>query len=458
MAALARLRGLVLGFDMAGEQLSDMIAGYLAARDAAIAAGSPVRAGELDLATAFADVAELFSAQPDPGSHRGPREQFHAYLQSLDVDRAAVTREFRSALEHALRHYGVTELDPTAALEQAVFRIFLARERYDAGAQVMRALLTAWIAEPAPAAEARGLVDRLARTLQSRSPLTADMARRVAFRWFRRPEAQAAHAAALAGVPGRLRALARMPDGPERERRITDLVDIPQPLDGLLAERVSGAWSAREPVLEVSARWHYGLQDIGLLRALEIGGRPVVVCDYNLEIQPNRTSATTAVVTVGEFGELVAGGRLPAALCAQLDAAPGGRVRVVDLYLTWPGAPATPEERSAALHEALVRTGIAGKARRIVVGVAGRDRGWPRIEYFTFRRRLATGTGEFVEDTLVRGVHPLVGRRLHLWRLQNFHVTRIADPAAARGAGPVPEDVLLYHCVAKGNADDQRLL
>jgi acetyl/propionyl-CoA carboxylase alpha subunit/acetyl-CoA carboxylase carboxyltransferase component len=457
--AMERLRGLVLGFDMTGESSSDVIAGYLADRDAAVAAGAPVRQGELDLVTVFTDIAELSSAQPDSDSHRSPREQFHTYLQSLDVDRAGASDGFRRALEHALRHYGVMELDPAPALEQAVFRIFLARERYDTGVQIVRALVTAWIAEPAPSAvEARGVIDRLVRVLQARSPLAADVARRVAFGWFHRPEAKAARATALAGVSDELRALVGLPDGPERERRIAALVDIPEPLDGFLADRISGEWSSREPMLEVSARWHYGLQDMRSLRAFELAGRPFVVCDYNLEIQPNRASATTALVSVGRFDELAAGGRLPADLRAGLAAAPEGRVRVADLYLTWTDAPATAGERAEALHSALVASGIAGEVRRIVVGVVRRDQGGPPIEYFTFRRRVATGTGEFAEDTLVRGVHPLVGRRLHLWRLQNFHVTRVADPVAARSAEPVPEGVLLYHCVAKDNADDQRLV
>jgi acetyl/propionyl-CoA carboxylase alpha subunit/acetyl-CoA carboxylase carboxyltransferase component len=455
VTALARLRGVVLGFDMAGEPLADIVSRYLADRDAAIAAGAAARRGELDLATAFTDIAELSSAQPDPDSHRSPREQFHAYLQSLDTGRAGTSQEFRRALQRALRHYGVTGLDPGPELEQAVFRIFLARDRYDDGVQAVRALLTAWITEPAPADRARGLLDRLVRALQARSPLAADIARSVAFRWFRWPEAQAARAAALAGVPGELAALAVMPDGPERERRIAGLADIPESLEGFLAERASGQWAAREPMLEVSARWHYGLQDMQSLRAFEVAGRPFVACDYNLEIQPGRMSATTAVVTVGQFGELAAGGQLPASLRAQLLAAPDGHVRVADLYLTWAGAPATAGERSAALHAALVASGIADAVRRIVVGVAGLDPGGSPIEYFTFRRRVATGGGEFMEDTLVRGVHPLVGRRLHLWRLQNFHVTRVAGPPPT---DPAPDGVLLYHCVARDNPDDQRLV
>jgi acetyl/propionyl-CoA carboxylase alpha subunit/acetyl-CoA carboxylase carboxyltransferase component len=457
-AALAWLRALVLGFDMAEEPPADMIADYLADRDVAVAGGAPVRQGELDLVTAFVDIAELSSAQPGHDSHRSLREQFHTYLQSLSIERSGVSAEFQWALERALRHYGVTELDPTPTLEQAAFRIFLARERYDIGVQAVCALLTAWMAEAAPVVHARGLVDRLVRALRVRSPLAADMAHRVAFCWFHWPEAEAARTAALAGVPGELRALADMPDGPERERRIAALVDIPQPLDGFLGERVSHQPTAREPMLEVSARWHYGLQDMQSLRTFDLTGRPFVVCGYNLEIQPNRVSPTTSVVTVGRFDELVAGGRLAADLCAQLKAAPEAHVRVADLYLNWACAPATAEERSAGLREALVASGIAGQVRRIVVGVTGGNQASAPIEYFTFRRRIATGTGEFAEDTLVRGVHPLVGRRLHLWRLQNFHVTRVAGPAADRAAGPVPDDVLLYHCVAKDNAADQRLV
>jgi acetyl/propionyl-CoA carboxylase alpha subunit/acetyl-CoA carboxylase carboxyltransferase component len=456
-AALEWLRGLVLGFDMAGESPAEMIADYLAVREAAVAADAATRDNELDLVRAFADIAELSSAQPDAPSHRSLREQFHTYLQSLDVDRPGLAGEFRHVLERALRHYGVTEVRRNPELERAVFRMFLAGERYDTGVQVVRALLTEWIAEPVPVAEARGVIDRLVRFLQVRSPLTADTARSVAFHWFHRPEAEAARATALAGVDRELRVLADMPEGPERERRIEALVEIPESLDGFLAERVSGQWQVREPMLEVSARWHYGLQDLRSLRTHDIMGRPFVTCHYTLEIQPNRASATTAVVTAGRFEELVAGGRLPVDLCAQLRAAPDGRVRVADLYLAWADAPATAEERSAALHEALVLSGIGSQVRRIVVGVTGNQTD-PGIEYFTFRRRVATGAGEFAEDVLVRGVHPLVGRRLHLWRLQNFHVARVADPATVPAGGTVPSGVLVYHCVAKENPDDQRLV
>ena len=52
------------------------------------------------------------------------------------------------------------------------------------------------------------------------------------------------------------------------------------------------------------------------------------------------------------------------------------------------------------------------------------------------------------EDDNVRGVHPMVGRRLNLWRLRDFRITRLDGP----------EDVLLYYCVARDNEADRRLV
>ena len=57
-------------------------------------------------------------------------------------------------------------------------------------------------------------------------------------------------------------------------------------------------------------------------------------------------------------------------------------------------------------------------------------------------------TGGVAEDDLIRGVHPMVGRRLNLWRLRDFDVTRLE----------APEDVLLYECVARENPADRRLV
>ena len=86
---------------------------------------------------------------------------------------------------------------------------------------------------------------------------------------------------------------------------------------------------------------------------------------------------------------------------------------------------------------------VIRRVRRIAIAVgAGTDR---PPAYFTFR---PTDDGGVVEDDLVRGVHPMVGRRLNLWRLRKFTLSRLE----------APEDVLLYFAVAKENPADQRLI
>ncbi len=91
-------------------------------------------------------------AEPQPAGGRGrggteshvhsAREYFHTYLQSLDVERAGLSELFKARLAKALGHYGVTELERTPELEEAVFRIFLAQQRAATDAAVVGALLT----------------------------------------------------------------------------------------------------------------------------------------------------------------------------------------------------------------------------------------------------------------------------------------------------------------------------
>ena len=53
------------------------------------------------------------------------------------------------------------------------------------------------------------------------------------------------------------------------------------------------------------------------------------------------------------------------------------------------------------------------EGRVVVVTGQGRGYGTGGVEHFTYR---PTASG-YEEEKLYRGVHPMVGKRLHLWRL-----------------------------------------
>ncbi len=63
--------------------------------------------------------------------------------------------------------------------------------------------------------------------------------------------------------------------------------------------------------------------------------------------------------------------------------------------------------------------------------------------HFTYR----PSANLYEEEKLYRGIHPMLGKRLHVWRLSNFKIDRL----------PSVEDVYLLHAVARENPKDERL-
>jgi acetyl/propionyl-CoA carboxylase alpha subunit/acetyl-CoA carboxylase carboxyltransferase component len=445
-SCLQDLRALLLGFDLVPQDAASTLAEYERARAELVIAGLVPMRAELGVFSAFADLCELARNRPveeDLGDLRvhSPREHFHSYLHSLDVDREHLSDAFRDRLARVLTHYGVTDLDRTPALEEAVFRIFLAQQGSSSRLNVVTTLLQHWMVEPAPsddlAGEAREVLDRLVAATQLRHPVLGELARSARFRWFDQPLVEAARASVLAGVGDELTYLGASPDAPDYVSRMNALAAIPEQIVRFLAERLAEGIPEHEPMLEVLARRHYREYELNNLRTLTDADRPFVVCDYTIDDRP-----THLLTTVGNVSELSGGTGLIETIEAELNVAPDGHQCVIDLYLVWSGAPDSPAERSADLRRVLNRLPFAHRARRIAVATC-RGADLP-VSYFTFR----PGIQGLVEDDLVRGVHPMVGRRLSLWRLRDFRITRL----------DAPEDVLLYHCVAVDNDADERLV
>jgi acetyl/propionyl-CoA carboxylase alpha subunit/acetyl-CoA carboxylase carboxyltransferase component len=462
--SIGDLRSLLLGFDLSPEDGRRALVAYRSAATELDEHDPALVKGELAVLTVFADLCELTRNRPlaeetaDERVH-SPREFFHSYLHSLDVERERLPQDFRDRLARVLAHYGVTGLDRTAELEEAVFRVFLSQQRAAGQLPVVSALLERWLSVTPPksalAQRAYEVLDRVVLATQLRFPAVGDLARSARYRWFEAPVVEAARNAAYAAVREQLRYLSAHPEAPDQEGRIESLVASPEPVVRFLAERIAGGdLPEQEPLLEVLARRHYREYTLDDLRSRTVGGRPVVTARYTLDGRP-----TFLVSTIATLADLPRAARV---IEAELDGAPAGHEGVVDLYLAWAQAPGAIEATSAQLREMLSGLAFAHRVRRVAVAVSCGD--GDTVQQLTFRpgtgspgaavdtAEAATGTaarrGEVVEDELVRGLHPMVGRRLDLWRLRDFRISRV----------DAPDDVLLYKCVAPENEADVRLV
>lgn len=441
LAFLETLRCSLLGFELSPAEVRRVIVAYRNLRPLT-AAGEPalVRA-EMALLTVFADLSVLWrnrSGEPGDADEetRGPSEYLNTYLRSLDIEREGLPASFRARLQRALGHYGVHDLNRTPALEEALYWIFHAQRRAPVQLQAVLALLdqrleTATALSPALEGEFRETLDRLIVATQLRYPVIGDLARNIRYSWFDRPVIERAAEAVLGQMRRHLQALDAGPAPAERAAEIEVLVNCPQPVLALLADRCPQG-DHIEPMLEVLTRRYYKIRVLTDVRARLYEDRNVVTARY--ERTDRTVNVIAAHVGTDDLERAVA---LVAATSARI--APTESA-VVDLYVAL-----TPPDDAAAVTArvlALLADGppTAAVTRLTLTLLAP---GAPAI-HVTLR---PTPDG-FAEDTVMRGLHPMIARRLHLWRLANFNTERL----------PAPPDAYLFHCTAPENAKDERFI
>ncbi|HEU5331432.1 MAG TPA: biotin carboxylase N-terminal domain-containing protein, partial [Actinocrinis sp.] len=476
---LADLRGLLLGYDDDTADPQRVLTGYLAARTelASTGLGGTPLPGEVELLTVFADMSELSRNRPDnsaeavPGGPvHSPREYFHSYLRSLDVERAGVPEAFQAKLERVFRYYDVTSFDRTPELEAAVFRIFLAQQRLAATAPantggIVAELLRQWLATAPPAEPLReraGLaLEHLIEATQLRFPSVSDLARGVVFRWFAQPLLRRNRAKVYAGIREELRYLDRHPDAPDREDRIQAIVASSEPLVRLIGQRIRrGADNA--PLLEVLTRRYYGNHQLADVTARDVAASDGTSSRFVTAADASRGRLTLVAAAAADIAALPGAIAALGTLAAGVSADAG---LVADFYVTWAGHP-EPDALALRLGE-LLAAGLpgspaqpsparsssapAGPIARVTFTVAGAS-GIAMRHRFTFRpddAGAAEGGAGLAEDRLIRGIHPQIAERLQMDRLREFDLTRL--PSA-------DEEIYLFRAAAKSNRADERLI
>jgi acetyl/propionyl-CoA carboxylase alpha subunit/acetyl-CoA carboxylase carboxyltransferase component len=456
LSLLAVLQALITGYDVSARYARQLVAEYGPARNELPVDDAELLHGELTVLTTFADLCDLSRNRPaseeeeaDAQVH-SPREHFHAYLHSLDVEREALPESFTSRLSRALLHYGVGDLEPGPRLEEAVERIFLAQQRVADQQPAVLALLDRWLTAGQPPtgparSEVAEVLDRLMVATQLRYPSVGDLARAVRYRYFEEPVVLQARQQVLDEAQRLLDELDAGSRGDTRENdtnenmaRIEALVASPEPLIRLLAQRFERPTAEPDPVLEVLTRRYYRSRDLQDLRSFLLDGHSAVSAGYELNGTPFHLISL-----------MVRAAGLPSALASlsgQIPNVPDPSHLLVDIYLSWPDRPADADALAAELHDVIAGVGPLRTVRRVTVTVSTPD---GDVETVTFRPSPdGADAGGLVEDRLIRGLHPLTGQRLNLWRLKDFDGVRL----------PSAEDTYLFHVTAKENPNDERLI
>ncbi len=441
------LRRSILGFDLPDDQVRTLLTEL--ERD-----GDPddpaVLRSELDVLRAHADIASLsrnrrLGDEEDHAEQRSAREHLHAFLRTFDAD--GLPPSFAEKLTRALAHHGVTSLERTPELEEALFRIHLAQQRASAQLPVILALLERRLRTAhAPAGELgeelRETLDRLIVATQARQPVIGDLARRARYRCFDQPRLQRRRDEVYDRALLHLAALTEDPDRPDRQERIQELIDTPEQLLGLLDDpAVTGP--ALAPMLEILTRRYYRTRELNAIRPVEVAGGHAVVADFSDPRGRGRVIALAA--TADDLSESL---RATASLAGEVDPTQAGAGVVADVYLTWQDAPTDLDLLAAGLEADLDDAALPPALRRVTLSITvapgnapeGPER--PSVEHLTFRRH----EEGFRERRHLRGIHPLIAGRLDLWRYENFELTRL----------PSSEGVYLFHGCAHEHPDDER--
>ena len=444
--SLEGLRQLMLGFDVDPKDTTRLLTEWNQTRPAD---SNEISEAEDEILDIFVDICSLFKRDPAVnhracGEEPSPEAYLFSYLRMLETGGEGLPPVFVSALRRALSHYGVQTLDRSPLLEESLLWIYKAHQRVDQQIAPVMAMLERRLRPPQrlapPAQESwRGLLDRMIAMSNGQFPAVSDVAREVRYRYFDQPLFKQARKLVYAQVEEQLAFMAAHPDAADYHERVRALVECPQPLVALLASRFATADTAmRRLMLEVITWRYYRIRSLEHVRSQAINGHCFASAEYDHE-----GTRIHVFTTHAEYSRL--SDALHAMFPLIAETPPGCEI-VIDVYAWHSGrlcdAEVTQQEVQSVLHQVDFPRSI----RRIVVEVAGAGhaQGAGGMQHFTYR----PGEKTYQEEKLYRGLHPMMAKRLHLWRLNNFNIERL----------PSAEDVYLLHAVARDNPKDERLI
>jgi len=446
--SLDELRQLMLGFDVDPKHAARLLSEW--SQNCPVDSDE-IRQREDEILNIFVDICSLFQREPEV-NHRASGEEpsaeayLFSYLRMLETRGHGLPPAYVSALERALAHYGVRTLERSPELEESLLWIYKSHQRVEQQiAPVLsvleRRLRCVQTLSVLAAESLRTLLDRMTTLTNGLFPAVTDLAREVRYRYFDQPLFEQARQQVYEQMEEHLDILAANPDAADRHERVHALVECPQPLFSLISRRFSTADEAMRRLMLEALTWrYYRIRKLTNFRCVALdSGQCCATAEYDFEGKRLHVFTTHA-----EYSRLSEAARTLFPMIAEV---PADHDILIDFYIFHSGRLNDPEATQQEVRSVFNQAGFPRSIRRIVATISGPDHGQGMAQHFTYRPSGSASENTYEEETLYRGIHPMLGKRLHLWRLSNFKIERL----------PSVEDVYLIHAVARDNPKDERL-
>jgi acetyl/propionyl-CoA carboxylase alpha subunit/acetyl-CoA carboxylase carboxyltransferase component len=443
---LEEMHRLVLGFDVEASQTESFVKEHAVLCAIPACDDREFMEREDEILRIFVDVCALFSHRGEGQESseydaRTPEEYLLLYLRSLDTSTAGVSGGFVDALRRTLSHYGLDSLDRTPELEETLLWISKANQRMNTEAKAVLSILERRIEQidtlaPLVNTDFRLLLDRLVPVTRRHYPAVSDLAMEVRYRYFYRPFFDEIWNRAQVAADSDLTELVGRPDPARRADVTRRLVEFPYPVFALLMERYARAdEDMRQIITEILTLRYYRIRLLREVKSFAINGLLFTRARY--ELDDLRIELLSVVVSPDQLQNVIE------TLHALMRESPEEREVAVDIYLTDATTGIVPLRQR--VQPLLVSKVFSRPIRRLVFALPNPGHDWKAraSEHLIYRQR----EGRFEEDQLYCGLHPLMGKRMELWRLSNFELERL----------PSSEGIYLFRGVARENPKDERL-
>ncbi len=440
------LKCLMLGYDVDPAELTRLLA-----RQGELCKGVPpgdprMLQCEDEILRIFIDNSSLFERQPhevEETARQGSESYLFTYLRDLNSQGKNLPAAFVEKLKRVLLHYRIESLERTPELEESLVRVFKAHQRIGQQIGPVLTVLDRRLEHSKELSgkvgdDFRALIEGLIEATQGVFAGVNDLAREIRYRYFEQPLLDSVRQAVWDRAEALMTRLCQDPPAEERRRLVQELVECPQPLKGLLARRLKDPGTRLKcALLEVMTQRYYRIRDIHQVRSVEVDGHSFATAVYR-----HREDTILVVTTHAHYSGL---DQVGAHLCHLLREAPPDHDLLVDFYVWRDGGARADDDTEKDVRAIVNRMPFPRNIRRIVVAMSGPESGsgMSRLQHFTYR----PGPDGYGEEKLYRNLHPMMGKRLHLDRLSNFEIQRLESP----------EDIYLFHGLARQNRRDERL-